>query len=254
MARTSLHRPYKWLARHYDEFFEAFRFPMDAARERILGPILPKVASACDLACGTGTTALGMARRGIRVCAVDLSPDMCRAAREKFRRARLPARAIRADMRSFRLPQPVDLVTCEYDALNHVPRKNDLGAVTRAVARALNPGGWFYFDVNNRAGFATYWRLTAFFERPGAVLIMRNGQDAAHDRAWCDVEWFFREGTLWRRRNERVDEVCWSAAEIRGALRAAGFGRIRAWDAAPFFGEASLITPGCRSVYLARKQ
>ncbi|MDE3164262.1 MAG: methyltransferase domain-containing protein [Acidobacteriota bacterium] len=254
MARTSLNSPYRWLARYYDRFFSAFRSPMDAARTQLLGTILPHVSSACDLACGTGTTALSMARAGLRMSAVDLSPDMCRLTREKFRGARLPVRVIRADMRSFRLPRPVDLVTCECDALNHVPRKSGLVAVAKAVARALNPGGWFFFDVNNRAGFASYWRLTAFFEQPGAALIMRNGQDATHDHAWCDVEWFFREGALWRRRRERIDEVCWSAAEIRRALRAAGFDRIRAWDAAPFFPAGSLITPGCRSIYLARKK
>ena len=45
----------------------------------------------------------------------------------------------------------------------------------------------------------------------------------------------------------------WSAEEIRRTLRAAGFDRVQAWDAAPFFTGDSLIRPGCRTVYLARK-
>jgi len=52
-------------------------------------------------------------------------------------------------MRTFCLPEPVDLVTCEYNALNHLPQKADLARTVRAVARALRPGGYFYFDVNN---------------------------------------------------------------------------------------------------------
>jgi cyclopropane fatty-acyl-phospholipid synthase-like methyltransferase len=44
---------------------------------------------------------------------VDLSPVMCRRAREKAREAGLPLRVIHADMREFRLPELVDLVTCE---------------------------------------------------------------------------------------------------------------------------------------------
>src|SRR5208282_5999159 len=113
----------------------SFRFPIDAARERVLGRILPQVETACDLACGTGTTALILARKGIKMYALDLSPLMCRLAREKAGRARLPVRVFRADMRHFRLPQSVDLVTCEYDALNHVPRRADLRFVAKAVQR-----------------------------------------------------------------------------------------------------------------------
>jgi SAM-dependent methyltransferase len=246
-------RPYQWLAEYYDRLFAGTRGPMDAARERLLGKILPRVSSACDLACGTGNAAISLARRGIRTFAVDLSPVMCRLAREKARREGLPLRVIRADMRDFRLPEPVDLVLCEFDALNHVPHKEDLARVAQSVAKALKPGGHFYFDVNNRAGFAGYWTGSVWIEEPGVVLVMRNGNDARHDRAWSDVEWFIREGNLWRRRRERVDEVCWSAAEMRKALRDAGFDRIRAWDSAPFWPGNPMIRPGCRTNYLARK-
>ncbi len=74
---------------YYDKLFSSFRSPIDAARESVLCRILPHVETACDLACGTGTTALTLARKGIRMYAVDLSPLMCRLAREKAARARL---------------------------------------------------------------------------------------------------------------------------------------------------------------------
>ena len=127
MPRTPIVKPYRWLAQYYDELFSSFRFPIDAARERLLSRIIPSVDTACDLACGTGTTALILARKGITMYAVDLSPVMCRLAREKAERAGLPIRVLRADMRSFRLPKAVDLITCEYDALNHVPTRRTCG-------------------------------------------------------------------------------------------------------------------------------
>lgn len=247
-------KPYRWLAEYYDDLFQPARLPIDAARQRFLRYILPHVTSACDLACGTGTTAQEMARKGIQVFAVDLSPAMCRITRSKVRRASLPIRVLEADMREFRLPYQVDLITCEFDALNHLPKKRDLARVAKAVARALKPGGYFFFDVNNRKGFKHYWTHTHWMQHPRAIVVMRAGQDCMHDRAWTDVEWFIRERTLWRWHHERIEEVCWNPTEIRGALAAAGFEQVRAWDAAPFFKNNPLVSSGCRTIYLARKQ
>ncbi len=246
-------RPYRWLAEHYDTVFTFHRGWVESAHRRILGPVLPRVQSACDLACGTGTTALKLARLGIRTYGVDLSPGMCRRARQRARETGLRLTISCQDMRSFRLPGKVDLVLCEYDALNHIPRKADLPRVLKAVARALKPGGYFYFDVNNRLGFESYWKFTVCIQKPGLVLVMNNGNDAAHDRAWSNCLWFIKRGARWSRHCERVTEVCWSEQEVRRALRHAGFGTIRAWDSKPFFKDNPVITPGCRTHYLARK-
>ncbi len=244
---------YTWLAQYYDELFQPFRLSVDAAHRHILAPILPKVTTACDLACGTGTTAIAIARHGIKVFAVDLSPKMCRITRTKSQRASVPVHVLRADMRDFKLPTPVDLIICEGDALNHLPRKSDLVKVARAAARALKPAGYFFFDVNMRKGFRQYWSRTQWMERPGLAVVMRGGEDHLHDKAWCDIDWFIRERTLWRRHHERIEEVCWSPTEIRRALTAAGFDRVRTWDAAPFFPDNPLVLRGCRALFLARK-
>jgi hypothetical protein len=85
------------------------------------------------------------------------------------------------------------------------------------------------------------------------AVVMRNGHNRQATRAWIDIEWFIREGNLWRRHQERVEEVCWGSDEIRHTFRAAGFDQLRAWDATPFFKKTPLIDPGCRTIYLARK-
>src|SRR5512147_27301 len=126
MPGTKTIRPYHWLALYYDRVFSFARSWGEAPRTHVLGRLLRRVESACDLACGTGSTAVTLAHRGIKAFGVDLSPTMCRLAREKARRARVPLQVLRADMRTFRLPEPVDLVLCEFDALNHVPRRTDL--------------------------------------------------------------------------------------------------------------------------------
>src|SRR4051794_16017862 len=131
---------YRWLAKYYDHLFE-FRRPFESARKRIVDPLLPRIESACDLGCGTGTFAVLLARRGIVRSAVNFSPDLCRPPRKKAGGAAVSLKVIQADMRDFQLPQPVNLITCEFDALNHVPAKRDLRRVLRSVRKALLPGG-----------------------------------------------------------------------------------------------------------------
>jgi SAM-dependent methyltransferase len=260
MMKTSAPQTYTLLAQYYDQFFTFHLERYRQARRRLLGEILPQVHVACDLACGTGTTALELAQRGIKVYGVDLSPTMCRIARVKVRRVRRAGRVganvaiIRGDMRTFRLPEPVDLITCEFDALNHVPRKSDLGRVAIAVARALRPGGYFYFDVNNRLAFQKIWPGTSWFEKPGVVMVMRGGYDQRRDKGSTDVDWFIRQKGCWRRFRERVEQVAWTRAEVLETLRAAGFRRIRAHDATALFHGDPRIRPGCRTFYVAQRQ
>jgi SAM-dependent methyltransferase len=254
MTAQVRNRPYKYLAEFYERIFTpGVSAIQEAARRAVLGEILPQVQSACDLACGSGNTAVTLAKKEIRVFAVDNSPAMCRLTGERARSAGVALQIIRADMRNFSLPEPVDFVLCEGDAINHLDCKDDLKLVAKSVAGALRPGGWFYVDANNRAGFKSYWKDTWWNERPGLVAVMRNGNDASHDRAWCDVEWFIHSGRgRWYRRHERVQEVCWNAREIRSIFRTAGFTRVRAHDASPYF-KNPLIAPGCRTLYLAQK-
>ena len=254
LPETSTPQTYTLLARYYDQFFTFHLEWYRQARRRLLGEILPQVRAACDLACGTGTTALELARRGIKVYGVDLSPTMCRLARTKVRRAGANVTIIAGDMRTFRLPEPVDLITCEFDAVNHVPRKSDLARVANAVARALRPSGYFYFDVNNRLAFQKIWPGTGWFEKPGVVLLLRGGYDEHRDKGWEDVEWFIRRKGGWRRFREHVEEVAWTRTEVLQTLRAAGFCHIRARDAMAFFRGDPRIRSGCRTFYVAQRQ
>jgi SAM-dependent methyltransferase len=254
MAAKSLRKnrhAYDLLAAYYDQLFTSHPASYRRAR-RELG-ILRGVKSACDLACGTGTTAVDMARRGIKVYAVDLSSAMCRVTREKADKAGVRVTVLRGDMRSFRLPETVDLVACEFDAINHVPHQRDLAAVVKAVARVLRPGGWFYFDANTRFHLEKNWPGTWWMEKPGAIMAMRGTYDRRRAKACLNVEWLIREGNCWRRFHEYVEEVWWTPRGIRQALRGAGFVKISSVDATKFMTGQSFLRPGCRTFYLAQK-
>lgn len=248
-------RPYRWLARYYDRVMVDHAALFRGVRRTLLRNILPKVTAVCDLACGSGETALDFARYGYQVYAVDLSPTQVRTVRRKAREQKLPVKVVRGDMRTFRLPEPVDLVTCEFDALNHVPHHSDLHRVMRSVARALRPGGWFYFDINTRKAFETLWATQTWIDAEEFKVAIHGRFDDRTRRAELHLEWFLPAGRKrFRHRRETIHEVCWDPGEVRSALRTAGFGAVRPRDGAPFFGGWDWDAPGCRTFYLAQKE
>lgn len=252
-SSTPANKPYRWLAEHYDTFFDFHREWFQSARNRILTSVWPGLESACDLACGTGTVALTLAARGLHTYAVDLSPRMCRLARAKARAHGAKLHVIKADMRDFRLPSRVGLVLCNGDAVNHLPSHAGLILVAQSVARCLQPGGYFFFDVNNRKAFETLWPQTTVLEAPGVAVVMRGSYDRSRCRGIAESDWFLQipQSQLWKRHHERFEEICWTPREIRATLRAAGFQSVRAFDSARF-AASGLTEPGCRTFYLAR--
>ena len=247
-------RGYNLLAHYYDVFFANHKVLWDQARQALIGKMLDSATSVCDLCCGTANTAVELAGKGIKVFAVDLSATMCKLARLKAQKAKAPVQVLRADMREFELPEKVDIVVCEYDAINHVPDKSDLGRVARAVNRALVPGGYFYFDVNTKSMFEQRWAVPYYVEQRDVSMVLHGGYDTQTDKGWLNADFFIRDGRRWRRSKDRIDSVWWSDAEIRESLQEAGFENIQAVDLRdlPVEGVAN-FPPGWMIFYVAQK-
>lgn len=232
MATARRNRPYANLARFYDVLIPGVPEMNRHAREEILGSRLRELESACDLACGSGATAIDLARRGLVVHAVDNSPEFLRTVRARARQAGVRVRLHRADMRTFRLPEPVDLLLCEFAALNNLDRRGDLSRVLRRAASAIRPGGTLLFDVNTPHSFATQITGGYWFERAEFKVVMHGTPRKDHLGADIHLEWFLPAGGAFRHVRETIRHVAWTEAEIRSALRAAGFGRIRTFEGA----------------------
>ncbi|MCZ7638289.1 MAG: class I SAM-dependent methyltransferase [Verrucomicrobia bacterium] len=140
-------RPYSQFVEAYDalvgwQFFQRVRRAFTSlARTYAIG-----FESAADLGCGTGLFACYLNRCwGARVYAVDRSPEMLRVAR--LRCDGPGVRFLQQDIRGLCLPEPVDLVTANFDTLNHLLSPPDLYRTFGRVAANLRSGGHFYFDI-----------------------------------------------------------------------------------------------------------
>lgn len=248
---------YKDYGLHYDQLWTPLPKRWQRARLRLIRQAIPRLRSVCELGCGTARTAIEFAQKGLRVYGVDLSAAMLKTARAKIRRAGVPVTLIHADMRRFRLPEPVDLICAEWGVVNHVPRKRDLLLVAKAVARGLRPGGCFLFDVNRQILFEEVWAGTGIRETPAYFHVQEGGWDSRRGKGWVRMTWFVPGPRgLWKRFDQRGEEVHWTTPEIRRTLRRAGFERIRAFD----YLALTLKTPpparlrGLKTLFLARKK
>lgn len=108
------------------------------------GPIL-------ELGVGTGRIALRAARAGARIVGLDLSETMLAQAAE--RRAALPKKAqgnlslVRGDMRRFAFADPFAVISCPFNAFQHMYTREDAEACLEGVRRHLLPDGLFLLDV-----------------------------------------------------------------------------------------------------------
>lgn len=89
-----------------------------------------------DVACGTGKH-LEFLRRGHDCVGVDGSAEMLRLARRRLPGVRL----VHADMRTFRLEQEFDVVSCLFSAVGHLRTERDLALAFANFARHAKPGG-----------------------------------------------------------------------------------------------------------------
>jgi len=248
-------KPYWLVSRFYDELWPRRSNAWRTARRRLLGPVLKRSRTVCELGCGTGTNSIEFARRDLKVFALDVSAEMCRVTREKARKKRVNLVVMQADMRTFRLREPVDLVASEWGPINHLRRKADLLKVIRSVARALRPGGYFYFDLHQRRFFEG-WTEPVIFENRRFLLAKQGGYLPRLGRGWAEFT-FFIPGARgnWTRHTDLFLQVHWSHSQVIRALRRAGLNSIRLFDFHDLDAAPS-TRPGARSLrtmYLARK-
>ena len=180
-------------------------------------------ASMLDLACGTGTVAVAFAGRGWQVYGVDGSAQMLAHARRQADEAGANVWFSQQDMRSFVLPQRVDLVTCLYDSLNYLLTAEDLQATCVRVAAALKPDGLFVFDMNTIWALAELWDSNTYFhEVAGLSIIMQSEYDKEAHTASVRVIAFAPRDDLFERIEETHIERAYPERTIVAALDRSG--------------------------------
>lgn len=117
----------------------------------LIGQLAPGSETLFDVACGIGTQALGLAGRGYRVSAADLSPAAVERARREADTRGLSIELSVADMRQAHRHRaaPFDLVLCGDNALPHLLTDTEILEALRSFYRAVRPGGLCLLSVRD---------------------------------------------------------------------------------------------------------
>jgi len=197
--------------------------------EQILSREKVRPRTAVDLACGTGSVAILLAEKGLRVTGVDLSEDMLTVAWSKAVEMDDPPMFICQPLQALRLPRGVDLAVCALDSLDYITQPEHCREAVRRVYKALNPGGIFIFDVNTPEKLRAMDGQVFLDEDDDVYCVWRGEFDEESNICSYGMDLFRREGDSWRRSFEEHQEYAYSEAQLRQYLQEAGFTRIRVY-------------------------
>lgn len=185
--------------------------------------------TAVDLACGTGSVALLLAREGLEVTGVDLSEEMLTVACQKASEQENSPMFVCQSLQELRLPRGVDLAVCALDSLDYILDPEDCKEAIRRAYKVLNPGGIFIFDVNTPQKLRAMDGQVFIDEDDDVFCVWRGEFDDATNICSYGMDLFQRQGENWERSFEEHREYAYSKEQLVGFLKAAGFVRIRVY-------------------------
>lgn len=172
-----------------------------------------------DLACGTGTLACELSKRGYDMIGADLSEDMLAVAAAK----NPDIRFLHQDMTDFELYGSVDCILCTLDAVNYVTDRRKLKKMFRLVNNYLNPGGLFIFDINT--GYKLEHILgnnTFVYDNDGIFYTWENYYDKKSGLSRQFLTFFVEDKNGYRRFDEQHIQRAYKTDEIKEIIGYSG--------------------------------
>ena len=207
-----------------DTLFPAIRTSFESCR-RTLGI---RFSAAADIGCGSGRFLHHLSRYRIPLFGVDASPEMLRVAARRLG----PDKAVLLcqDMRRFRLPKSVDLITCNGDTLNYLLSREDLHHTLLCCGEQLNPGGYLIGDFLCGTPVAPAGEVRQQVVRLPGVVSKWQWRAAPYGRITeVGIQFIFRTPLGKRKSRETHRQRWYTEHEFLRQLSAAGLRDCRIW-------------------------
>ena len=182
-----------------------------------------KPRTAVDLACGTGSVSVILARQGLEVTAVDMSEEMLTVAMDKAMELENPPRFVCQRLERLWLPRGVDLAVCALDSLDYIVEPDACREAIYRAYKALNPGGCLIFDVNTPEKLRAMDGQVFLDEDEDVYCVWRGVFDENTNICTYGMDLFQRRGDVWQRSWEEHREYAYSREQLTAYLKEAGF-------------------------------
>lgn len=178
-----------------------------------------------DLACGTGSMSVELAKAGYDVIGVDLSPEMLMEAQQKAYEEGVNVLFLNQNMCELDLYGTVDMAVCCLDSLNYLVEEKDFEKTLSLVNNFMNDKGLFIFDVNTPYKFKNIYGNNAYIlEDDGVTCAWQNTFD--EEKGICDFDLTFfveQKNGLYERVDESQREKMYTDKQIRDTLEKCSF-------------------------------
>ena len=189
------------------------------------------VHTVLDLACGTGSMTALLTERGYELIAVDESPDMLAAAREKASDLTgEPPVFLNQSMEALDLYGTVDAAICCLDSLNYLAGPREVQKTFQRLHLFISPGGLLVFDINSAAMLRDLDGQVFLDEKEDVYCVWRPEFEKRSRVCtyWMDI-FTRRPDGAWERSVEQHRQKAYEVEELRAWLLEAGFTHIRTY-------------------------
>jgi len=137
-------KPYKAEAQFIDDCFHRYGNP--------------PINTILELACGTGSHALELEKKGYEIIATDYSEEMIKFAQQKANVVKSNIDFRIQDMRSVNLPEhPFDAIICLFDSIGYITSNEDLNKTFAGISDYLRMDGLFIFEFWHAAAMLRHY-------------------------------------------------------------------------------------------------
>lgn len=184
-----------------------------------------------DLACGTGSISVEMAKKGFDVIGVDSSIGMLNAARQKTYESGEQILLLNQSMDDIDLFGTVDCAVCVLDSINHLADEKQVKRTFEKVSLFMNPGGAFAFDVNTLYKHKNVLADNTFvYDLDELYCVWQNNFNAADGSVDISLDFFEEDDGAYYRSYESFTEKAYDLADIEKWLEEAGFEIVGIFD------------------------
>lgn len=174
----------------------------------------PKAKKVLELACGTGALLKPLSKQ-YEVSGLDISEGMLTVAQKVLPRAHL----YHQSMTDFQMNEQFDVILCLFDSINHLLNFKDWQRMFASVAKHLNPGGVFIFDINTQFKLTAMSAQRPFTKKFGKNYLIMGVSPTKKNVAQWNVQVFEHlEKDLYHLHEETIRETSFPTEDIKKSL------------------------------------